>query len=178
MKASAAKAGVVVKVIVNAVEGADHYDIYRTVNGKTVLAGSTASGKLVFKDNKAASLKGIKRASYSAVAVSKDANIKASDNGAAKNVKFTANVKIKKAAVSGKSVKLSWKRNKKATGYVIYRSKKKNSGYKLIKKINKNKTVSYQDKRIKKKGNYYYRIVTVKKGNASAMSTAKKVKVK
>lgn len=178
VKASAAKAGVVVKVIVNAVEGADHYDIYRTVNGKTVLAGSTASGKLVFKDNKAASLKGIKRASYSAVAVSKDANIKASDNGAAKNVKFTANVKIKKAAVSGKSVKLSWKRNKKATGYVIYRSKKKNSGYKLIKKINKNKTVSYQDKRIKKKGNYYYRIVTVKKGNASAMSTAKKVKVK
>ena len=37
VKASAAKAGVVVKVIVNAVEGADHYDIYRTVNGKTVL---------------------------------------------------------------------------------------------------------------------------------------------
>ena len=52
VKASAAKAGVVVKVIVNAVEGADHYDIYRTVNGKTVLAGSTASGKLVFKDKK------------------------------------------------------------------------------------------------------------------------------
>ena len=75
VKASAAKAGVVVKVIVNAVEGADHYDIYRTVNGKTVLAGSTASGKLVFEDKKAASLKGIKRASYRAVAVSKDANV-------------------------------------------------------------------------------------------------------
>ena len=178
MKASAAKAGVVVKVIVNAVEGADHYDIYRTVNGKTVLAGSTASGKLVFKDKKSASLKGIKRASYRAVAVSKDANVKASDNGAAKTVKFTANVKIKKAAASGKSVKLSWKRNKKATGYVIYRSTKKNSGYKRIKKINNNKTVSYQDKKIRKKGNYYYKIVTVKKGNASAMSTAKKVKVK
>lgn len=178
VKASAAKAGVVVKVIVNAVEGADHYDIYRTVNGKTVLAGSTASGKLVFKDKKAASLKGIKRASYRAVAVSKDANVKASDNGAAKTVKFTANVKIKKAAASGKSVKLSWKRNKKATGYVIYRSTKKNSGYKRIKKINNNKTVSYQDKKIRKKGNYYYKIVTVKKGNASAMSTAKKVKVK
>ena len=118
-------------------------------------------------------MKGIKRASYRAVAVSKDANVKASDNGAAKTVKFTANVKIKKAAASGKSVKLSWKRNKKATGYVIYRSKKKNSGYKLIKKI-----VSYQDKKIRKKGNYYYKIVTVKKGNASAMSTAKKVKVK
>ena len=165
-------------MIVNAVEGADHYDIDRTVNGKTVLAGSTASGKLVFKDKKAASLKGIKRASYRAVAVSKDANVKASDNGAAKTVKFTANVKIKKAAASGKSVKLSWKRNKKATGYVIYRSTKKNSGYKRIKKINNNKTVSYQDKKIRKKGNYYYKIVTVKKGNASAMSTAKKVKVK
>ena len=120
-------------------------------------------------------MKGIKRASYRAVAVSKDANVKASDNGAAKTVKFTANVKIKKAAASGKSVKLSWKRNKKATGYVIYRSTKKNSGYK---RINNNKTVSYQDKKIRKKGNYYYKIVTVKKGNASAMSTAKKVKVK
>ena len=94
-------------------------------------------------------------------------------------MKFTANVKIKKAAVSGKSVKLSWKRNKKATGYVIYRSKKKNSGYKLIKKINKNKTVSYQDKRIKKKGNYYYRIVTVKKRKCKCdVHCKKKVKVK
>ena len=44
--------------------------------------------------------------------------------------------------------------------------------------VNNNKTVSYQDKKIRKKGNYYYKIVTVKKGNASAMSTAKKVKVK
>ena len=79
---------------------------------------------------------------------------------------------------NGVCISCGYDRNKKATGYVIYRSTKKNSGYKRIKKINNNKTVSYQDKKIRKKGNYYYKIVTVKKGNASAMSTAKKVKVK
>ena len=151
-------------MIVNAVEGADHYDIYRTVNGKTVLAGSTASGKLVFKDKKAASLKGIKRASYRAVAVSKDANVKASDNGAAKTVKFTANVKIKKAAASRQECKTGAGREIKSKLVMwIYRSTKKKPGYKRIKKINNNKTVSYQDKKIRKKGNYYYKIVTVKK---------------
>lgn len=178
VKATAAKTGVVVKVTVNPAAGADHYDIYRTVKGKTVLVGSTASGKATFKDTKAAGIKGIKTASYRAVAVSKDAAVKASDQGAAKNVTFAAKTTLKKAALSGSKVKLIWKKNKKASGYAIYRSTKKSSGYRLIKKISKNKTTSYLDKGAKKKGTYYYRIVTIKKDRVSVMSSAKKVKRK
>ena len=148
------------------------------MKGKTVLVGSTASGKATFKDTKAAGIKGIKTASYRAVAVSKDAAVKASDQGAAKNVTFAAKTTLKKAALSGSKVKLIWKKNKKASGYAIYRSTKKSSGYRLIKKISKNKTTSYLDKGAKKKGTYYYRIVTIKKDRVSVMSSAKKVKRK
>ena len=123
-------------------------------------------------------MKGIKRASYRAVAVSKDANVKASDNGAAKTVKFTANVKIKKAAASGKSVKLSWKRNKKATGYVIYRSTKKNSGYRKVATTRKNTTSVTNKKGLKAGKTYYYKIATIKGKLISAMSKAKRVKIK
>ena len=110
------------------------------------------------------------------MAVSKDGKV-VSKAGAAVAVKLAKAPKIQKATAGSKNAKLSWKKVKGAK-VVVYRSTKKNSGYKRIKKINNNKTVSYQDKKIRKKGNYYYKIVTVKKGNASAMSTAKKVKVK
>ena len=175
VKATAAKNGVVVKVTVNPTDGADHYDIYRTVKGKTVLVGSTASGKASFNDTKAADIKGIKSAAYCAVAVSKDASVKASDRGISRSIAFAAKTTLKKAVVSGSKVKLTWKRNKNATGYVIYRSTKKSSGYKRIKKISKNKTVSYLDKGAKKKGTYYYKIVTLKKSQVSVMSSSKKV---
>lgn len=178
VKSSAAKSGVVVTVTVNPVAGADHYAIYRTVKGKTELAGNTASGKTFFKDTKAAGIKNIKSVSYSAVAVSKDTAVKASDKSAAANITFAAKTSLKKPVVSGKKIKLTWKKNKKAKGYAIYRSTKKSSGYKLIKKINKSKTVSYLDKGAKKKGTYYYKIVTIGKNQVSVMSSAKKVKRK
>lgn len=67
--------------------------------------------------------------------------------------------RIKKAAVtSKKKVKLTWKRDAKATGYYIYRSNKKTGGYKKVKTISKNKTVTWTDGGVKAGKTYYYKI--------------------
>ena len=90
-----------------------------------------------------------------------------------------AKVKKFRAKTSKGKVVLKWAKNKKANGYVIERSLKKNKGYKTIKKINRNKTVTYTDKKVKKKKTYYYRIRTfIKKGSVKAYSKYSKIKVK
>lgn len=61
-----------------------------------------------------------------------------------------------------KYIKLTWNRNKKATGYIIYRSTKKNSGYKKIATIHSDKKLYYYDSTVKKGKTYYYRIKTYK----------------
>lgn len=59
-------------------------------------------------------------------------------------------------------IKLTWNRNKKATGYIIYRSTKKNCGYKKIATIHSNKKLYYYDSTVKKGKTYYYKIKTYK----------------
>lgn len=71
-----------------------------------------------------------------------------------KTVKF----KIVPKKVTVKTVKnskkatavLSWKRDTSVSGYEIYRSTSKSSGYKKVKTISNNKTVTYQNKSLKK----------------------------
>lgn len=91
--------------------------------------------------------------------------------------------KLKSAKKSGKKVKLTWKKVKDATGYVIYRSTKKNKGYKRIKTIKGNKKFTYKDgKKLKKKKTYYYKIKVCRKLSGktyySKYSNMKKVKIK
>ena len=96
--------------------------------------------------------------------------------------------KLKSAKKSGKKVKLTWKKVKDATGYVIYRSTKKNKGYKRSKTIKGNKKFTYKDG---KKDSviyfwtdeeYYYKIKVCRKLSGktyySKYSNMKKVKIK
>ncbi len=70
-----------------------------------------------------------------------------------------AKPELKKASASGtKKIKLSWKRDTKADGYQIYRSRTKKGGYKNVKTISKNKTVKWTDTGIKAGKTYYYKI--------------------
>lgn len=61
-------------------------------------------------------------------------------------------------------VQLKWKRNRKASGYQVYRRTKKGK-YSRIKWIKSNKVIKYVDKRVKWKKNYYYKVKAI--GNAS-----------
>lgn len=91
--------------------------------------------------------------------------------------------KITSATSAGKKVTLKWKKVSGASGYYIYRSTTKKGNFKKIATIKKGATVKYTDKKgLKKKKNYYYKVVAYKKAQgitaASASSAVKKVKVK
>lgn len=83
-------------------------------------------------------------------------------------------------AMSGKKIKVTWKKVSSASGYEVYRATKKNGAYKKVKTITNKKTVSFTDKSLKKGKNYYYkvrayRLIGGKKvyGPYSAVVTAK-----
>ena len=170
-KAKVTKTGVVVNVTVEAVKDAASYDVYRVVKGKATKVGTTAAGKTPVKDKKA-----VKGASYYAVAVSKDGKV-VSKAGAAVAVKLAKAPKIQKATAGSKNAKLSWKKVKGAK-VVVYRSTKKNSGYKKVATTRKNATSVTNKKGLKAGKTYYYKIATIKGKLISAMSKAKRVKIK
>ena len=170
-KAKVTKTGVVVNVTVEAVKDAASYDVYRVVKGKATKVGTTAAGKTTVKDKKA-----VKGASYYAVAVSKDGKA-VSKAGAAVAVKLAKAPKIQKATAGSKNAKLSWKKVKGAK-VVVYRSTKKNSGYKKVATTRKNATSVTNKKGLKAVKTYYYKIATIKGKLISAMSKAKRVKIK
>lgn len=170
-KAKVTKTGVVVNVTVEAVKDAASYDVYRVVKGKATKVGTTAAGKTTVKDKKA-----VKGASYYAVAVSKDGKA-VSKAGAVVAVKLAKAPKIQKATAGSKNAKLSWKKVKGAK-VVVYRSTKKNSGYKKVATTRKNATSVTNKKGLKAGKTYYYKIATIKGKLISAMSKAKRVKIK
>ena len=170
-KAKVTKTGVVVNVTVEAVKDAAFYDVYRVVKGKATKVGTTAAGKTTVKDKKA-----VKGASYYAVAVSKDGKV-VSKAGAAVAVKLAKAPKIQKATAGSKNAKLSWKKVKGAK-VVVYRSTKKNSGYRKVATTRKNATSVTNKKGLKAGKTYYYKIATIKGKLISAMSKAKRVKIK
>ena len=170
-KAKVTKTGVVVNVTVETGKDAASYDVYRVVKGKATKVGTTAAGKTTVKDKKA-----VKGASYYAVAVSKDGKA-VSKAGAAVAVKLAKAPKIQKATAGSKNAKLSWKKVKGAK-VVVYRSTKKNSGYKKVATTRKNATSVTNKKGLKAGKTYYYKIATIKGKLISAMSKAKRVKIK
>ena len=91
--------------------------------------------------------------------------------------KAPANLKAK--AQKGGKVKLSWKKVKGASAYLIYRADKKGGKYKLLKTVRKQNSIAYMDKKGLKKGNnYYYRIAVLKSGKYSPIGGKIKVSVK
>lgn len=88
--------------------------------------------------------------------------------------------KLKKSG-SGK-MKVTWKRNKRVTGYQISYSMSSDFAGEKIKTVKKNKTVKLILKKLKKKKKYYVRIRTYKtvggKKYYSAWSKAKTLKIK
>ena len=170
VKAKAAKGGVTVTVTVEPVKDAASYDVYRVVKGKASKVGTTAAGKTAVTDKKA-----VRGASYYAVAVSADGKT-VSKAGAAVAVKLAKAPKIKKATAGSRNAKLTWKKAK-GTKVVVYRSTKKNSGYKKVATSRKG-AASLVNKKLKAGKTYYYKIATVKGKTVSAMSKAKKVKIK
>lgn len=160
-----------VQITVEAVQGATGYQIYRKKGSKVTMIGQT-SGTVFLDQNPVSGT-----SSYYAKAVKGSLTGK---EGSAKKITLPkATTKVTAKAKTDKTVVLSWKKVKGATGYLVYRSTKKNGSYQRIAVLKKGTKCTYTDKKGLKKGmKYHYRIVTVKKKTYSPAKTTKAVKIK
>ncbi len=164
-----------VKIIVQAVEYAQSYAVYRNVGGKETFIGMTNASGVLYDENPA----GGKTASYYAVAQSSDPRYQTSAPGAAKTLLVPAAVKKVTVKQKGKkAVSISWAKGKQAKGYIVYRSQTKKGGYVKIKTIRKGNTVSCVDKGVKAGKKYYYRVIVKTKNGYGAFKVSKAVKMK
>lgn len=162
-----------------AVKGATGYRIYRRTgtSGKWKKVKSISSGKTVKWTDKSPSNGTVY--SYRICTVYNSA---VSDPSSSKKICRLASVKLQSAKnVSGKKIKVKWKKNSKAGGYQIqYATNKNFKSAKVIKVSSKSveKTIS----KLKKKKTYYVRIRGYKKTGGktyySAWSSAKKIVVR
>ncbi len=94
--------------------------------------------------------------------------------------KKTTGVKLKKHNSSG--LKISWKRDKNATGYQIIIKTGRNGTYKQMKQIKKNRTVTYTKKNLRKGNVYFIKIRAYKSINGQKIygsySKTKKITLK
>ena len=171
VKSIAKKKITAVQITVEAVQGATGYQIYRKKGSKVTMIGQT-SGTVFLDQNPVSGT-----SSYYAKAIKGSLTGK---EGSAKTITLPkATTKVTAKAKTDKTVVLSWKKVKGATGYLVYRSTKKNGSYQRIAVLKKGTKCTYTDKKRLKKGmKYYYRIVTVKKKTYSPAKTTKAVKIK
>lgn len=99
-------------------------------------------------------------------------------------------VKVKPAKVTGlkavntgsRTAKVSWKKAKNASGYIVYRSTSKKSGFKAVRTVKSAKTLSYINTKLKKNKTYYYKVRAYRTYDKSrtygSYSSAVSVKIK
>ncbi|MCI9083630.1 MAG: DUF4886 domain-containing protein [Lachnospiraceae bacterium] len=163
-----------IKVSWKASAGAPSYDIYRSTskNGTYTKIGTSNTNSYIDKTaavNKYYYYKVTARNSYEQCTSPLSKSVRGIILRAS-----TVKAKLTKA----KKVRLTWNKNTRASGYVIYRSTKKNSGYKQIARITSGSKISYIDKTVKNNKTYYYRIKAFKTLNNRNFYGVKSVKVK
>lgn len=90
------------------------------------------------------------------------------------SVKKPSLSKIQVKLASANSVKLTWKKIDKATGYIVYRSSSKYGSYK---KIATTKKTAYTDKKLKRGRTYYYKVAHYNKQSTGKKSSAASKKI-
>lgn len=173
-----------IKVSWKRITGATGYDVYRAVSKKgkyTKVAAISKTTTVTYTDKKLTTGK----AYYYKVRAAAQGTAKTthSDYSSIKNAKPVPQAPIGlKAAAGSRNVKLGWKKVSGATGYEVYRATSKKGKYKKIKVISKASIISYTDKKLTAKKNYYYKVRSYKtvsgKKVYSSFSIIKSVKTK
>lgn len=139
VKSIAKKKMTAVQITVEAVQGATGYQIYRKKGSKVTMIGQT-SGTVFLDQNPVSGT-----SSYYAKAIKGSLTGK---EGSAKKITLPkATTKVTAKAKTDKTVVLSWKKVKGATGYLLYRSTKKNGSYQRIAVLKKGTKCTYTDKK-------------------------------
>lgn len=152
------------------------YQLYRKVGSAVTKIGAPVTKTTAYDTAPV----GGKSMSYYVVALAgNQAAYKDSEAGSAKSITLPkATTKVTAKQQKGKrAVSISWKKVKKATSYLIYRSEGKKGKLKKIAVVKKK--TSYIDKKVKSKKTYSYKVVAVSAKKYSPMKAAKKaVKIK
>lgn len=77
-----------------------------------------------------------------------------------------------KASATTSSIRISWAKNSKASGYYLYAATSKNGTYKKIATIKSNKTTSYTYKNLKPAKNYYFKVKSYQKIGSKTYTSA------
>lgn len=151
-----------IKVSFGKVSGAKGYEIYRSAKASSGYKKIGTAAKTSYTDK---SVKTGKTYYYKIVAK----GAKASNNSAMsrKYAKITvlAKPKISVKALKKGKVKVSWKKVKSASGYMVYVSKSKSKGFKEVKAVKKGAAGNVTVKAGVKKGRYYVKVRPYKKVN-------------
>lgn len=177
-KASSQKAGQV-KFSWKPQLGADGYDLYYKTSAKgeyVKLHRITSGKKSVF--TKTGLKKGTKY--YFIIKAYKFANGKIyySQNSAPVTVVVRLNkvIGVKKVQAQTTKIKICWKKNNNASGYIVYYATDKNGRYQKCKTITNKNKVTYTKAKLKKDKTYYFKIKAYKiVGGSKYLSTASKV---
>ena len=163
-----------IKISWKAVSNASGYDIYRatSIKGNYTKIGTSKSNSYI---DKTAAVN--KYYYYKVTAKNSYEQCTSPLSKSVRGIILKAST-VKARLTKANKVRLTWNKNARANGYVIYRSTKKNSGYKQIKRITSGSKISYIDKTAKKNKTYYYRIKAFKTLNNRNFYGVKSVNVK
>lgn len=144
------------------------------------LKWTTSNSKVASVKNGTVTPTGIGSCTVTATLGKVSASVQVKVSGSAFKPGKVASFKAKN--VKKKSVKLTWKKVSKATGYEVYRKSSKKGSYKKIATIKKGTTVKYTNKKLKKHKKYTYKVrayrTVNKKTVKGSFTSAKTVKIK
>lgn len=147
----------------NKVKGAKKYKIeYKASDAKKWSSATTTKTAKTIKDLKAG-----KKYSFKVTAVTK------SDKFTSQKTSITTlkKVAVKVKSKTDKSIKLSWKKDKTADGYIVYKKNSKKADWKKLTTIKKDSTVTYNVKGLKAEKKYYFKVVSYKKANGKTIKS-------
>lgn len=164
-----------VKLLWTPVAGASGYAVYNSANK---LVARTAKTAFTVKK-----LKSMKNYSYKVrpYVVSDGVTYYGGFSAAVKVMTKPPKPSVKLRADENR-VKITWKKIKGVSGYVVYRSTKKSGSYKKVKTLKKSSITSYTNKNLKSRKKYYYKVRAFKTVNGrkvySSYSSVKSIRTK
>lgn len=148
----------------NTVKGAKKYKVqYKASGDKSWKSVTTKKTSATIKNLKAG-----KKYSFKVTAVTKSKKYTSITTIENTLKKVTAKVKSK----TDKTVKLSWKKNTNADGYIVYKKTSKSGKWKIAKTVKDNNTASYTVKKLKSNKKYYFKVVSYSLENGKKIKSS------
>ncbi len=148
----------------NTVKSAKKYKVqYKASGDKSWKSVTTKKTSATIKNLKAG-----KKYSFKVTAVTKSKKYTSITTIENTLKKVTAKVKSK----TNKTVKLSWKKNTNADGYIVYQKTSKSGKWKTAKTVKDNNTASYTVKKLKSNKKYYFKVVSYSLENGKKIKSS------